>query len=185
VAITRRSAGAAGDRVRRGEWELVVLTAAPILLHHAVLLQWTARHAYSVVKTSFLLAILTAMVLGRLLDGGVARRWLATAAGVALLGVLAMSVRGFQRDFATTGDVSRYQRVGAEIARRAGPDQVVLAVSRVYINPQIVYYARRNIQTVASADEARAWLAGHGRQSGVLVEIDRIPNVVSAVEVHP
>lgn len=185
VAITRRHAGAAGDRVRRGEWDLVVLTAVPILLHHAVLLQWTARHAYSVVKTSFLLAVLTAMVLGRLLDAEGARRWLGVAAGAALLGVLAISVRGFQRDFAATGDAARYARVGAEIARRAGPDQVVLAVSRVYVNPQIVYYARRNIQTVASADEARAWLLEHDRRSGMLVEIDRTPNVVSAIEVHP
>ncbi|MCU0292892.1 MAG: hypothetical protein MUF10_13020 [Thermoanaerobaculaceae bacterium] len=185
VAVTRRQAGTAGNRERRGEWELVVLTAVPILLHHAVLLQWTARHAYSVVKTSFLLAVLTALVLGRLLDGKIARRWLAAAAGTALLGVLVGGVRGFQRDFATTGDTSRYTRVGSEIARRVGPDQVVLAISKVYINPQIVHYARRNIQTVASADEARAWLAGHGRQSGVLVEIDRTPNVVSTAEVHP
>lgn len=185
AAVTRRHAGATGNHVNPREWDLVILTAVPILLHHAVLVQWTARHAYSVVKTSFLLAVLVAMVLGRLLDGGRTRRWLAAVVGTALLGVLAGGVRGFERGFATTDDSSRYARVGAEIARRTGPDQVVLAASRVYINPQIVYYARRNIQTVSGADEARSWLVLHGRRSGMLVEIDRTPNVVSAVEVHP
>lgn len=184
VALAGRRASSACRRVVSGEWALIVLTAAPILVHHAVLVQWTARHAYSVVKTSFLLAVLTAMVFRRLFDPGCARRWTAGAAGALLLVVLAHGIRGYRKDFTSAGDPSRFARLGAEIARQAGDGEVVFAVSRFTVNPQVVYYARRNIQTVASQEEATAWLVEHDRSSGILFEIDRTPRLVSAVGIR-
>jgi hypothetical protein len=172
-------------RLERPEWCLLVLVAAPILIHHAILAQWTARHAYSMVKTSLLVAVLVALAVRRLAPAGPGRPWLQAAAVTLLAGVLVHGVLVYTNDLVRSPDPGRFARLGAEIAARLDADHVAFTHSVVYITPQVVYYAKRNLQPVANLAEAKAWLVSHQRRAGTFFEVDRAAKVVSVTEVIP
>lgn len=44
--------------------------------------------------------------------------------------------------------------------------------------PQIIYYAKRNIQSVASEEAALGWLDKHGRERGRLLGINKKYEIV-------
>ena len=88
-----------------------------------------------------------------------------------LVGALGVSLYVYQFGFARTAEISRYQDLGHEIAA-ALDSEVVFAVSAESIVPQVIYYAQRNIQTVADKEDALMWLKHHGRDKGRLFYVD-------------
>ena len=73
---------------------------------------------------------------------------------------------------------ARYQELGREIAALADDAEVVFMLPADPVVPQIIYYAKRNIQSVASEEAALGWLDKHGRERGRLLGINKKYEIV-------
>lgn len=126
----------------------ITLAGLPVLLDHAFLLQYAA-HDLAALKAAPLFCGLAGWMLAEL--GG---RWTNVAVPItALAGVLY-----FYRTNPLPGhDDGRYAQerdLGAFIATHAAPDEVVFGVG-ISTEPQVVWYARRNVLGVADQEAAR------------------------------
>jgi hypothetical protein len=150
---------------------ILFLVGAPPLLHHLLLPGFTAQHSYAVLKSGFALAVLAAVL-----------TWLATcwrpAAILALvglplllIGLAPQSVQGY-RDHAavTAGGIGLYRPTIDAIRAHADPDEVVFLFTPCMVRPQVLYLTGRNIQPIASEDQARQWLreSPHGVTRGIV-----------------
>ena len=126
---------------------------------------------YSIVKTLVFLAALIAWLFQKAGATPGIPRMGKVAVWMGLVGALGGSLYVYQFGFARTAETSRYQDLGHEIAA-ALDSEVVFAVSAESIVPQVIYYAQRNIQTVAGKEDALLWLKLHGRDKGRLFYVD-------------
>ncbi len=168
------------DGVTRREYTLILMAAAPIILHYVVFLKWTAVHDYSVLKVSVPVSLVVGIGYARAATMPAGR----LVRTCALLGALAltlfMSLATYEHHFAACFEPDRYSALGAAIRENSSDDEVVFAFPRadnVRIDPRVIYYAGRNIQTVKSVRDAREWLKTHGRSKGVVFEIAKAHRV--------
>ena len=158
-------------KIHEDEWLFLYLSVVPVVIHHLLLPQWTAEHDYSIVKTLVFLAALIAWLFQKTGATPGVPRMGKVAVWTGLVAALGGSLYVYQFGFARTAETSRYQDLGHEIAA-ALDSEVVFAVSAESIVPQVIYYAQRNIQTVAGKEDALLWLKHHGRDKGRLFYVD-------------
>lgn len=139
----------------------IALTGMPVLLDHALLLQY-AEHDFAALKAGPLLCGLAGVGLAAL-----PQRW-----GTGAL--VATSVAGvlyFYRINPMPGtDHGRYameMELGHAIAKQAASDEVVFAIG-LSTEPQVVWYAHRNVLGVASVEQAQEFLRERGLAHGVV-----------------
>lgn len=140
----------------------ILLTGLPVLLDHAFLLQYAA-HDFAALKAAPLLCGLAGWSLAQL-----GPRW---SRALLVLTCFA-SVLYFYRTNPLPGrDGGRYaqeRELGLFIAANAAPDEVVFAQG-LSTEPQVAWYARRNIHGVADVEAARAFLRERGVERGVVI----------------
>ncbi|MBL7940413.1 MAG: hypothetical protein JNL43_13720 [Flavobacteriales bacterium] len=161
LAIARSRGKAALPDGAPGLVLFMALTGIPVLLDHALLLQY-AEHDFAALKAGPFLCGSAGIGLASL-----PRRWAAGAVvGTCLAGVLY-----FYRINPLPGtDHGRYgveMELGRAIAKGAAPDDVVFAIG-LSTEPQVVWYAHRNVLGVASVKQAEQFLRDRGLTHGVV-----------------
>jgi hypothetical protein len=148
--------------VPEGFWPFVLVSGLPVVLDHALLLQY-AMHDFAMLKAAPLLCGLAGW---SLCLHTAYRRHLALAA------TCVASILYFYRINPLPGhDGGRYgqeRALGTFIADHAAADEVVFGQG-VSTEPQVVWYARRNVIGIADEAAARAFLRDRGLTRGVLI----------------
>ena len=139
----------------------LVLTGLPVVFDHAFLLQY-ADHDFAALKAAPFLC-------------GCAGVWLSRvpfrAAAIALSATCLAGVLYFYRLNPLPGkDRGRYTQemeLGHFIAENASPDEVVFAIG-LSTEPQVAWYARRNVIGIGAIEDARQFLVEHEAERGVV-----------------
>ena len=156
----------------REERQLVFLAIFPVVPHHVLLLEWTANHPYSMVAWSPFLTLVIAMLVNKVVFGfrvGTATKSLLTAL---LIASLTGSVYTYRSIYSKSTSPERLYLLGETIKRHALDSEVVFAVSKVKIDTPVIYYSRRNVQTISDPETARAWLKDHDRKAGLVFYVN-------------
>lgn len=148
--------------IPRGLTWFVVLSGMPVVMEHVGLLQY-AQHDFTALKAAPMLCGLAGWLLAQF-----PVLWSRVVLGV----TGALCVGYFYRTNPLPGrDGGRYDqemRLGGFIARNAAQDEVVFAVG-VSTEPQVVWYARRNVIGVVDRHAAEEFLSERGLKKGVLI----------------
>ena len=146
--------------------DLVLLTLTPALFHLLVFVRY-GIHEFAVLKLGFFLCAGVAVALWRMEE-----RWGRWArlpiVGALLLGMAWYTWVNRPGDGTATGEAyATAQHRGLLIAAEAQPDEVIL-LQGIQADPQIQFYARRNMRTVADSAEAIWVLKELGARKGLL-----------------
>jgi len=168
------------EESRNGRLERILLFLClwPVLMHHLVLWDFTTLHDFSVLKTGFLIALLTGLIYSKI-DGYFFQKWGSGLSQVLRTGGLilcfcfmtVLSVGGYleaNKDIVA----GNFEAVGKEIARVADKGEVIFLKPErpgALILPQIVFYAHRNIALWKSKLDALKFLKRTGAKRGVLM----------------
>ena len=159
IVFIRGKAGSMKEA--RGLPVFIALTGLPVLLDHALLLQY-AEHDFAALKAGPLLCGLAAVGLASL-----PQRW---AIGALVTTCLAGVLYFYRINPLPGTDNGRYaveMDLGHAIAKEAAPDEVVFAIG-LSTEPQVVWYAHRNVLGVASIEQAQNFLRERGQTRGVV-----------------
>ena len=141
----------------------VLLTGLPVLLDHAILLQY-ATHDFAMLKAAPLACGLASWLLCR--QAPKRRR-------IVLAITCLASILYFYRTNPLPGyDDGRYAQerdLGRFIATHAKPNEVVFGLG-ISTEPQVRWYARRNVIGIRDAQAARILLRERGLERGVLIK---------------
>ena len=139
----------------------IALTGLPVLFDHAFLLQY-AEHDFAALKAGLFLCGIAGVGLASLPN-----RW---GTG-ALVATCTAGVLYFYRINPLPGtDDGRYRQemeLGRAIAKEARPDEAVFAIG-LSTEPQVGWYAHRNVLGVTSKEQAQEFLRDHGLARGVV-----------------
>lgn len=140
---------------------LLLLSGLPVLLEHALLLDYAA-HDFVLLKAVPLLAGGVALLLEEVGRESWAKRF----PGMMVVFLCTLGAAYFWRLNASGGS-TRYRDAGTFIAQHIRPDERYFW-SGPPPEPQLVWYAQRTPWSVSSEAEARSVLAARGEHSGVL-----------------
>jgi hypothetical protein len=157
----------------RNGYRFLWLSSLPVILLHFALLNYSA-HDFTTLYASLFLSVLVGILYDKIFHGQVERRRsLNIALGITVLLMIGqfyfinrpgeISLRGDRYD--------RYEQAGLKIAETANENEVVFLLGQKPM-PELVWYAKRNIQQVNSVDEALNWLRTHDRNQGRLFTLD-------------
>lgn len=142
-----------------------LLAGLPVLLDHLVLLQY-AEHDFAALKAAPLLCGLAGWSLTQLRPAH---------SRFAVILTCVVCVLYFYRTNPLPGhDNGRYEQertLGAFIAAHAAPGEVVFGHG-ISTEPQVTWYARRNVLGIASIEAAEALLEESGLRHGVVISIN-------------
>jgi len=187
---TRSAKAALGELAALRELRLVaLLVTVPPLLHHVLLLEFTAVHEFALLKDSFFICLLASIIVWvALRDRKLVSRPVVQPAVIAVVAVGAiLSVLQYRHQQSATA-TPMFRHVGEQIAQMVGPNQMVFArvigvseedCRNYFVKPQLIVYAHRNIEALsgtASTDDvvtaARTKLMSDNVPSGVIVTVD-------------
>ena len=153
--------------ITKEEAPLIYFSLLPIVLHHGVFLRWTSMHYYAVLKSSVFIVFVSAIVLSKILSQVRREQMRAFLFMLGLFIILLwyQSINIYRQEFAGSGHDDHYN-TGQYIRIHSKDHETVF--SNKWPHPQTVFYAKRNIQTAGSIQEAKKWLRDHGRKDGVL-----------------
>ena len=140
---------------------LLLLTGLPVLLEHALLLDYAA-HDFVALKATPLLVTVVAL----LLEHAAPRRWAAHLPGM-LVALLCVMGAAYFRHLNVPGVSTVHRNQGTYIAEHLKADERFFW-SGPAPEPQLVWYAQRTPWSVRSSEEAQAVLALRGEARGVL-----------------
>lgn len=148
------------------EISLCFFSAAPVALHTILFLNFSSNHSFSTVKSSVFFSLIFGILFRRLFFTG---RLIRASILTALLVVCSMQYR-FQ--YPTAEGKNPYRDLGMYIRSTARPDEWVAVCSYPggFIEPQVLWYAQRNIKSCADADDAG--------QSGIVFTVNERREVV-------
>jgi hypothetical protein len=174
------------EKVRHGTVERAVLFLClwPVLLHHLVFLNFTGVHEFSVLKTGFLIALLTALIYSKI-DHYLFRKWGAELSQVlrtqGLLIVFCLMTLLSVNSYFETYKLFEFQKqaaarvvaMGKKIASVADRQEVIFLEPKfVEISLPLVFYAHRNITGWTNDQDAMKFLKRTGAKRGVIVAFD-------------
>lgn len=142
-----------------------LLSGLPVLLDHLVLLQY-AEHDFAALKAAPLLCGLAGWQLTQL--GSI---WSRVALGLTCLAGVLYFYRTNPLPGHDHGRYAQEQTVGAFIATNAAADEVVFGQG-ISTEPQVVWYARRNVIGVAGIEAAENLLRERDLRRGVVVSVN-------------
>lgn len=143
-------------------WLFILLTGLPVLLDHALLLQYAA-HDFAALKAAPLLCGVAGWLLAQISPG-----WSRVALGLTCLAGVLYFYRTNPPPGHDGGRSLQERDLGSFIAANAAPDEVVFGQG-VSNEPQVAWYARRNILGTVDTETARAFLRERGLQRGVVI----------------
>ena len=148
--------------------KIFILLLAPVLLHHILFLNATG-HDFQQMKASPFLAIAIAM-------GFVAvnKNWMKIIFSIVLVSnIFLFYMINPPGKISLTGDnYNLFLQQGKFIHENASADEVVF-LNGILDEPQLVWYAQRNLRTIQSTDEAYNFLKQHNLTKGIIFTFDR------------
>ena len=160
---TRRKAETSAFSGKLGLFAL--LSGLPVLLDHLVLLQY-AEHDFAALKAAPLFCGLAGWQLTQL-----GSRWSRMALALTCLAGVLYFYRTNPLPGHDHGRYTQEQTVGSFIATNAAADEVVFGQG-ISTEPQVVWYARRNVIGVASIEEAERVLRERDLSRGVVISLN-------------
>lgn len=157
-----------------GMASLFYLSAGPVSIHILIFLNFNSNHSFSTLKSSVFLSLLFSTLFAALFA---TRRWLRT---VVLSGVLLLGVYQYIYQYPPAPEQNPYQALGMYIHSLALPEDVVAICSYPggFIEPQIVWYAQRNIQSCDNLEEVRQFLIRVGKRQAVVFTVNKEKKVI-------
>ena len=157
--------------------KIFIVLLAPVLLHHILFLN-ASGHDFQQMKASPFFAITIAM-------GIVAanKNWIKIIFSIALVAnIILFYLINSPGKISLTGDnYDVFLQEGKFIHENASNDEVVF-LNGILDEPQLVWYAQRNLRTIRSTDEAYNFLKQHNLPKGIIFTFDRKQNI--RVEQH-
>ncbi|MBL7944883.1 MAG: hypothetical protein JNN32_02395 [Flavobacteriales bacterium] len=141
-----------------------LLSGLPVLLDHLVLLQY-AEHDFAALKAAPLLCGLAGWQLSQL-----GSTWSRVALGLTCLAGVLYFYRTNPLPGHDQGRYAQEQTIGSFIATNAAADEVVFGQG-ISTEPQVVWYARRNVLGVASIEDAERMLRERDLPRGVVISV--------------
>jgi hypothetical protein len=164
---------------------ILLLSIAPVLLHHVVLFDHTAIHDFDMLKWSAFLSLAIGVLVGRLLARYSTKEppvalWRPAVAVVVLM-VLVIGGSLYAFDLFNKTERPEPVRLGAAIAEAAEPDEVIFISSGTYLTPAtITYYAGRNYAGWPADPPTTSETLSRGgmERTGVVILVDDYLNVI-------
>ena len=146
------------------------LSTLPVILLHIFLLNYSG-HDFVSLYGSLFLSVLIAILYDKLKNAKtLSLLQLRIGIGFVLLSSIA-SYYYINRpgDFSLKGAAYATSKdLGEHIAKSSLADEVIFVQGNLSVNPQMIYYAHRNIQKVNDVAEAQSFLLAHGLDKGIL-----------------
>lgn len=158
------------------------LLGGSIALHHLVFFDFTAVHFFAMLKTAVVFALVFCVAAYRALGSAGAeaaspsRKAMAAVVPVTVAIAAVSSVTTYERH-AVDWRNDLYQRIGTAIAAESRPEECVFvrgheSEAAVYVGPQIVLYAHRNIASWESTSAAVELMRRQGVLRGIVFSLD-------------
>jgi len=151
---------------------ILYLAVFPVLIHHFFAIDWSARHDYSVLKSSLSISFLIAILFSKL--KGIAKH--NSLVSLILIFILAsslsFSIFVYRIYCSGSKNPGRYYEIGEAIKNNISREEVVFTISDIWIIPQVIYYSGRNIQIVSNSVEAKDFLRYRVINSGKIFYIN-------------
>jgi len=160
------------------ELTLLFFAVFPVITHHLLLLQWTAVHEFSTLKSSLFFVFGIAILFNKISRLQQRHKNVQGLTLMAMLLCLAGSINTYKTEIVRSPDPDRFYRLGQKIRENVSDNETVFAISKERIVPQIVYYAKRNIQEVQNIDGVRDWLQWFDNKKIALFYIDEELNII-------
>lgn len=147
----------------RIEITVLYLCITPIIMHHAIFFNFTAVHDFSVLKTGVFISVLTALFYHKLInifqrDYSDENRMLKIKIVNSLI-ILMILFSVYKYTKWNSYNNASFKNIGKEIARLANKNEMVfIKAEKFSIDPQIVFYAHRNIASWKGYSEAKELL---------------------------
>lgn len=149
-------------------YRFIWLSAAPVLMLHAVFLNYSV-HDFSVLYASLFFSVVLGMLYDKVKKSGAIpltrMRWGLVAALVLLV---------VQYQLMNMPDIfKRYEQEdhGLGIKKTVKNDEVVFIANEPSIDPQTVFYAQRNLRYAANKEEALSFLKNTHQEKGILLNL--------------
>lgn len=146
------------------------LSTLPILLLHLFLLNYSG-HDFVSLYGSLFLSVLIAILYDKLKKAKSLSN-LQLNAGISLVIILSLASYFFINrpgKFSFKGDYyAQSMEIGEQIGQNSADDEVVFAIGDFSLDPQLIYYTKRNIQKVKSVKEAEEFLLKHNFNKGII-----------------
>jgi len=140
-----------------------------VLMHHLIFIEFTVVHDFAVLKGGILIAVGIGLLTDRLTRSGFLY---AGILATLLLCVVQYYYINRPGEISQNGD--RYdtlQTLGETIKTQAAKDEIIF-LNGYKPNPQVMYYARRNMLRAADTSEVKGILKNSGFERGILFTID-------------
>jgi len=155
----------------------LVLSLFPALLHHIIFLNF-AGHDFAAIKSATFIAVLSGIVFNIWLIKKRITTFKASSIGPILITLIICISQYYYIN--RPGEISwkgdpyiAYKNIGDRINKESTSDQVIF-MEDFKANPQMVYYAGRNIKTYTNEWELRNFLKKHHLTKAIIFTIDKM-----------
>lgn len=157
----------------------------PIVLHHALLLRDIFYHDFASIKFSVFAAAGVAILLSKLAVYITRHSLLLIGVFICVMTVI-ISWVSLQKRITPgyTEYTARYSAIGSIIRSTASVNEAVFIAGVPLVNPQITYYAKRNITKVDTEAQATDILRDRNLRNGVLYIFDDAATLVEAKRIR-
>jgi len=141
----------------------------PILMHHLIFIEFTVVHDFAVLKGGILIAVGIGLLIHRLPHSAPLRVGVLATLSICIVQYYYINRPG---EISQNGD--RYdmmQKLGEGIGKHSTSDEIVF-LNGYKPDPQVMYYARRNMLRATDTLEVKKALKTRGFERGVLFTID-------------
>lgn len=154
----------------KNDYVLLALSGLPVALLHLSLANYSG-HDFVSLYGSLFLSLLLAMFYNQLKQTKiVSNNWLnGSLAFLVISSVLLYYTINRPGNTSWKGDTyAQSMQLGTQIAKEASANEVVFAIGNVVIDPQVIYYAQRNIKVVNTPKEALDFLKKRNIKNGII-----------------
>lgn len=168
------------------EYLFIYLSSVPVILHHILFINFTAIHDFSALKSSLLISVVIGLLfikIANLLKSLKLEYKLRQLIFISAL-MLFLSIRQYY-NLNNPKIVNNKREIFAnDIKKIAKPDEVIFVSGETgYIEPQVLFYAERNILRVNDKAEALKFLDKIQAKKGIIFETQPAWNITKIIKI--
>ncbi|KKS98617.1 MAG: hypothetical protein UV73_C0001G0138 [Candidatus Gottesmanbacteria bacterium GW2011_GWA2_43_14] len=164
---------------------LLYFSLCPVILHYLVFFNFNSNHSFSVLKTSLFLSVITSLSLIYIMQVFSNGKFMKILYASAICLFISISVVYYYfRYHDATFDTS-YKSLGYTIKERVLDNEMVYLCGYPggFIEPQILYYAERNIKSCSDMDALKEKLIRANKEKAVIFLVDNLRQVKKSVRI--
>ncbi|MFI5150415.1 MAG: hypothetical protein ACHQRM_11830 [Bacteroidia bacterium] len=160
------------------EGALLLLILTPILLHHLIFFNFNVVHDFSTLKTSFLLITLACILSRRILlffeSLPFNWAWTGTLLLLIVTGIKSSeSAALYHKNYDTSSGLMPVEQDLSKSMLKTGARTDLLWITNAELNPELVYYTRKNIGRAADRNGAEEFMKNSGKEHAVFFQVDK------------